>query len=141
MNSWSTSRGECPTALNVSRSVRGLCELRPLVGLNLHDDLVATIAVRLEHRRLSLAHVKPIFAEGIEDVRLVGDEDNVGACGRYGSGQLAQRLRAPVVLDRRDHKAALREIGGARHLTKSQQRSSLDRAIEQAGDNLPHRNL
>ena len=56
--------------------------------------------------------LEPVLAERIDDVRLVRDDDDVGAGGRYRGNKLAEGLSAPVVLRRRYDEAAFGQIHG-----------------------------
>src|SRR5262245_65204770 len=71
-------------------------EPRPIRHLQASQGLAAA-AVRLEDRRLAFLHLEPILAEGVENVRLVGDDHDVGSGGRNGTGELAEGLRPPIV--------------------------------------------
>src|SRR2546426_10092132 len=58
----------------------------PLVRLQADNQLVTTAAVRPEDGGLAFAHVEPILAERIHDVRLVGDDDDVRVGWRHCPG-------------------------------------------------------
>src|SRR5262245_22757994 len=78
------------------RSIRSrLRQLAPLVGLHAHDQFISA-AAGLEHRGLAFAHVEPVLAEGVENIGLVGDDDDIGAGGRHRRRELTQRLGAPI---------------------------------------------
>lgn len=63
------------------------------------DQDEAALAVGLEDRGLSLAHLEPVPAEGVEDVGLVRHQDHVGA--------------------------ALGDVGRRRHLAETQRLAGL----------------
>ena len=65
--------------VQIQKRVRILGELAPGTGLNSDDQLVAPVPVWFEHGRFTLANVEPIFAKGIQDVRLVRDHNDIGA--------------------------------------------------------------
>src|SRR5262245_31897024 len=93
---WTTSRGTGPRRRQMVRatiqqlpSVHALEELAPVAGLDPRNRLVAAVAVRPEHRGFAFADIEPVLAESIQDVRLMRDHDNIGACRRHGPGHLA----------------------------------------------------
>jgi hypothetical protein len=88
-----------------------------------------------------LPYIEPIFAEGIENVGLVGDDHDIGPGGWQSSRELAQRLCTPVILDRGHDQTALGEIGRWFDLAKPEQFARLDSAIEHAGVDLPDRDF
>ena len=59
-------------------SLRGVRQLAPFVSLHSRDELISANPVWLEYRCLALANVEPILSESIEDVRSVGDDDDIG---------------------------------------------------------------
>src|SRR5262249_11380548 len=79
-----STRSRCPANQAFwYQSIRScLRELAPLVGLHARDQFISA-AAGLEHRRLTFAHVEPVLAEGIENIGLVGDDDDIGAGGRH----------------------------------------------------------
>src|SRR4051794_32676753 len=119
-------------------SVRaGPGELAPTAGLHADHEGVPAAALGPENRGFPLADLEPVLAEGVEDVRLVGHEHDVGSGGRGRRRESAERLGPAVVLVRRDHEAALGEVRRRLHLAEAEERAGLDRALEQAGAHLP----
>ena len=59
-------------------------DVRPLFHLHAGDELVATV-IGPEDRGLALFDVEPVLAERIDDVRLVRNENRVGAGTRCGA--------------------------------------------------------
>src|SRR4029077_2708541 len=133
------SRLERPAWTGFS-SVRSLCELAPVTGLDPGDRFVAAVAVRPEHRCFAFSNVEPVFAESIHDVRFMCDDDDIGAGGRHRAGHLAQRGGAPVVLDRCNHESALGVVSRDLDVAETHQRAGVYRPLEQAGVNLANRN-
>src|SRR5712671_7459902 len=70
-----------PAARRATDGRRLFCGRRdapPILHLYASDqDVFAVLGT--ENRRLAFLHVDPILAEGVEDVRLVGDQKGVGA--------------------------------------------------------------
>src|SRR5215467_16357516 len=85
------------------------CDVRPFLHLHSGDELVATV-LGTEERGLSLFDVEPVLAERIDDVRLVRNEDRVGARRRCSAEQLVKSVDAAVVLVWRHHETALGNI-------------------------------
>src|SRR5262249_54028739 len=100
------------------------------------NQLVAAVAIRLEYRSFALAHVEPVLAESIEDVRLVGDHDDIDPGGYCRSGYFPQGRRTPIVFDRSDNEPTLSEVGGGNHVPASHQRAGIGCALEKAAVNL-----
>src|SRR6516164_10206642 len=96
--------GEAPPGL-----LRRHRDAGPFVHLHPGEELVAAV-LRAEERCLAFFHVEPIFAERIEDVRLMRDENGVGACLRGGAEHLVKCLDTAAVLVRRHDEAALGEV-------------------------------
>jgi hydroxyacylglutathione hydrolase len=117
-----------------------LRQLRPFIRPHARDQLVPA-AIRFEHRRLAFAHIEPILAEGVHDVRLVRDDDDVAAGRRDRRGELTQCLRPPVILDRRDHEPAFGDVSSRLGFAEPKQRAGLDRPIEHAGVDLRDRDF
>lgn len=113
----------------------------PVAGLDPDDCLVSAVAVRLKHRSLALVHIEPVFAESIENVRLVRDHDDVGAGRWHRSSYLAQGRATAVVLDRSNHESSLGVVSGGSHVAEIHQRAHFDRPLEKAGVNLADRDL
>src|SRR5437588_1762029 len=126
--------------LDAVTSVRGaLRQLAPFLSPHAHDQFVRA-GFGLEHRGLGFAYVEPVLAEGIQNVRLMSDDHDVAAGGRLRRDEHAQRLRAPIVLNRSDDKASFGEVDRCRQGAKAHQRPRLDRSIEHAGVDLSDRN-
>src|SRR5262245_54076117 len=113
-----------------------LFEVRPCDGLDSGDQLVTAVSVRLENGRLTLAHLEPVFAEGIQNVRLVRDHDDIRARGRHRRNDLAQGAGASIVLDRRHHEPAFGVIDRRLDRAELHQCARIDRPLEQAGVDL-----
>src|ERR1700755_1807930 len=80
-------------------SLRRRGDARPFFHLHASDELVATV-LGTEERGLALFDVEPILAERIDDVRLMSNENRVGATHRCGAEQLVKGVDAAVVLVR-----------------------------------------
>ena len=119
----------------------GACASGPLRDLHARDQGEAALAVGPEDRGLAFADVEPVLAEGVDDVGLVADQDDVGAGRRRRRCQRAQGGHPAVVLVRRDDEPALGEVGRRRHLAEAQQGAGLDGALELAGLDLADGNL
>src|SRR5262245_66316791 len=103
--------------VQIQKRVRILGELTPGASLNSDDRLVATVSVWFEYGRFTLADVEPVFTKGIQDVRLVRDQDDICARRRHSSNEPTQGSSATVVLDRCNHEDAFDVIGGSLDLT------------------------
>src|SRR6476661_596198 len=107
-------------------------ELVPLVCLNAHDEPVAAAAIGPEDRRFAFAYVEPILAEGVHDIGLVRYDDDVAARGRRSTRKLAQCRGTAIVLDRRYHQTAFRDVSRGRDLAEAEQHAGVDGALERA---------
>ena len=76
------SHGGSRRAGRMGSSGRRLCQARPICGLHARDGGEAALAVGPEDRGLAFADVEPVLAEGVHDVGLMGDDDDVRAGGR-----------------------------------------------------------
>src|SRR5262245_17101369 len=72
-------------------SLRRRCDVRPFLHLHSGDDLVGTV-LGAEQRGLALFDIEPLLAERIDNVRLMRNENRVGARRRRGAEQLAKSL-------------------------------------------------
>src|SRR5262249_61444293 len=69
------SAGKVARALSLAGSVAGGFD--PVYGLHAGDRDQLAEPVRMEDRRLALADLEPVLAEGVEDIGLVGDDKGV----------------------------------------------------------------
>src|SRR6516162_9264806 len=104
----------------------------PFVHLHPGQELVAAV-LRAEDRSLAFFHVEPILAERIDDVRLVRDENGVGAWLRGGTDHLAKSIYAAVVFVRRHHETAFGEVGGLLDILKASNHRRLISSVVLAG--------
>src|SRR5215471_5242143 len=108
---------------------------RPVRHLKSYDqDVLAVFGS--ENRRFALLHIKPILAQRIEDVRLVGNENGVGARLWGYRQQLAKRLGAANVLVGRHHEPALGQIGSLLDVCETSNRRGFGGTVELTGINL-----
>src|SRR5499433_4578513 len=110
----------------------------PFVHLHADNERVTSV-LRAEDRSLALLHVEPVLAERVDDVRLVRDEDGIGAGIGGRRKQLAKRLGAAVVLIRRHDEAALREVRRLLDVLEAGKDSGLVGPIVLAGIDLADR--
>src|SRR5262249_28047478 len=80
--------------------------------------------------------VEPILAERIDDVWFVRNENRVGARRRCGGQQLPKSLGAAVILIRRNHKPALRNVCGLLDMLEPGNHPGLVRSVVLAGIDL-----
>src|SRR5689334_18094784 len=111
------------------------CDARPFFHLHSGYELVAAV-VRAEDGGLALFDVEPVLAERIDDVRLVRDENRVGAGPRCGAEQLPKGLDTTVVLVRRHHETALGDVCGLLDLFEARDDGSLVGSVVLAGKDL-----
>src|SRR5262249_47185854 len=114
-------------------------DVRPVFHLHAGYELVAAV-LRAEHAGLAFFDVEPVLAERIDDVRLVRDHDRVGAGRRRDGKQVANGVDAGVVLVRRDHEAALGDVGGLLDILEAGDDRRLVSAVVFAGEHLADRN-
>src|SRR5512144_2267478 len=120
-------------------SLRRRGDMRPFFHLHAGDELVAT-ALGAEEGGLAFFDVKPILAESIDDVRLVRNENRVGARRRYGAEQLVKSVDAAVILVRRHHETALGNICGLLDILEARDDRGLVCSVVLAGIDLADRN-
>src|SRR5262249_59149636 len=96
-------------------SLRHRGDVGPFFHLHASDELVGT-ALGAEEGGLALFDVKPILAESIDNVRLVRNQNRVGAGRRCGGEQLAKSVDAAVILVWRHYETAPRNICGLLHI-------------------------
>src|SRR5262252_8862765 len=73
-------------ASTIGRLFRGGGDARPIGHLHAGDQHVFPV-LGTEDRGLAFLHLKPVLAERVDDVRLMADEDRVGAGLRRGREQ------------------------------------------------------
>src|SRR5437868_574854 len=120
-------------------SLRHCCDTRPFFHLQSGNKLVTAI-LGAEQRCLALFDVKPVLAERVDDVRLVRDENGVGAWHRRGAEQFVKGVDAPVVLVRRHHKTALGNIRSRLDILEASDDRGLVGSVVPAGKYLADRN-
>src|SRR5262249_37436229 len=113
------------------RSMRGLNHPVPVVRGDSDDQFVTALAVRFEYRGLAFGHVGPVLAEGFGNVRLVSDNHEILVGGTLADN-LAHRLRATLVLLRRDGGAGFSKIRVDSGVAVAEQRSGVDGALQRA---------
>src|SRR6516164_562220 len=116
-------------------SLRRRCQDRPVFHLHSRDEPVATV-LGAEDRGFALFDLEPILAERIDDVRLVRNENRVGARSRGVAQQVPKSLGAAVILVRRNHKPALRDICGLLDMVEPGNHRGLVRSVVLAGIDL-----
>src|ERR1700759_914296 len=68
----------------------------PFIHLHPCDQMIAAV-LGTEDRGFAFFHLEPVLAERIQDVRLVGDDDGVGAGLWWSTDYFSKGLGAPVV--------------------------------------------
>ena len=101
------------------------------------QDVLAVLGT--EERSLALFYVEPILAERIDDVRLVRNENRIGAWHRCSAEQLAKSVDAAGVLVRRYDQTAFGNIRGLFDVLEPGDDRSLIGSVVLAGKNAANR--